>query len=48
MYGMYQKKEIKLAETIIFLDLLRDELYEQLLSTVGAQANELLRSVQNN
>ena len=44
---MYQKKEIKLAETIIFLDLLRDELYEQLMIAIGAQANELLRSVQN-
>ena len=44
---MYQKNEIKLAETIIFLDLLRDELYEQLMIAIGAQANELLRSVQN-
>jgi hypothetical protein len=44
---MYQKKDIQLAETIIFLDLLRDELYEQLMSALGTQANELLRTVQN-
>jgi hypothetical protein len=44
---MYQKKEITLAETIIFLDLLRDQLYEQLMDSLGAQAHELLRSVQN-
>ncbi|NRD77975.1 hypothetical protein HPT25_11325 [Bacillus sp. BRMEA1] len=44
---MYKKDAIKLAETIIQLDLLRDELYEELMKTMGAKANELLRALQN-
>lgn len=44
---MYQKKEITLAETIILLDKLRDELYEELMIQLGARANELLRTIQN-
>ncbi len=41
-------REIKLAEQIIKLDRLRDELYEELLSTMGSRAHELLRKLQNN
>lgn len=44
---MYQKKDVTLAETIILLDQLRDELYEELMNALGAKAHELLRSIQN-
>lgn len=44
---MYQKEAIKLAETILRLDQLRDELYEELMKTMGSRANELLRALQN-
>lgn len=44
---MEMKKEIKLAEQILKLDRLRDELYEELLITLGANAHEFLRSLQN-
>lgn len=44
---MYQKNEIKLAEQIVKLDILRDELYEELMKTLGSRAQELLRRVQN-
>lgn len=44
---MFQKKEITLAQKIVHLDLLRDELYEELLKTLGSRASELLRRIQN-
>ncbi|WP_251550879.1 hypothetical protein [Neobacillus muris] len=44
---MYRKSDIKLAETIIQLDKLRDELYEELMLLLGAKAHELLRKLQN-
>jgi hypothetical protein len=47
-FEMYQKKDITLAETIILLDKLRDELYEELMIALGAKAHELLRNIQNN
>lgn len=40
-------REVKLAEQIIQLDILRDELYEELLTTFGWRAQEFLRAVQN-
>jgi hypothetical protein len=40
-------REFKLAEKIIQLDLLRDELYEELLKTYGWKAQDFLRAVQN-
>lgn len=40
-------REVELAEQIIKLDLLRDELYEELLETFGSRAQEFLRAVQN-
>ncbi|MBT2697366.1 MULTISPECIES: hypothetical protein [Bacillaceae] len=44
---MYRRNDIKLAERILQLDKLRDELYEELMKTMGSQANELLRRLQN-
>ncbi len=44
---MIGKDEIKLAKKIVRLDLLRDELYEELLKTLGSRAPELLRRIQN-
>ena len=44
---MKNEKEIRLAEQIIQLDLLRDELYEELLRTFGCRAHEFLRAIQN-
>jgi hypothetical protein len=44
---MYGKNEINLAQKIVRLDLLREELYEELLKTLGSQAHELLRRIQN-
>lgn len=44
---MYRKNEIKLAEKILMLDRLRDELYEELMKTLGVRAHELLRTLQN-
>ena len=44
---MYQKNDIQLAEKILKLDQLRDELYEELMKTLGSKANELLRTLQN-
>jgi len=44
---MYQKNEIKLAQKIVQLDLLRDVLYEELQKMMGSRAQELLRRVQN-
>ncbi|MEH6994378.1 hypothetical protein V7075_16950 [Neobacillus drentensis] len=44
---MYRTNEIKLAERIIQLDKLRDELYEELLKKIGTKGHELLRALQN-
>jgi hypothetical protein len=44
---MYQRHEINLAKQILQLDRLRDELYEELMKVMGAQANDLLRQLQN-
>lgn len=44
---MYRSNEIKLAEQILKLDKLRDELYEELMKKVGSRAHELIRAVQN-
>lgn len=44
---MYRKNEINLAKKIVRLDLLRDELYEELIKTLGSRAPELLRRIQN-
>jgi hypothetical protein len=44
---MSQQKELKLAQLIVQLDLLRDELYEELLNRLGNIAHALLRAVQN-
>jgi hypothetical protein len=44
---MYQRQEIQLAEKILQLDRLRDELYEELMKVMGPQANDLLRKLQN-
>lgn len=44
---MYRKNDIQLAAKIVKLDLLRDELYEELMKQLGSKAPELLRKVQN-
>ncbi|MGM0902283.1 MAG: hypothetical protein ACQEXB_14455 [Bacillota bacterium] len=44
---MKNTREVQLAERIIQLDLLRDELYEELLKTYGWRAQDFLRAVQN-
>ena len=44
---MAHRNEIKLAEKILQLDKLRDELYEELMKTMGSKGNELLRRLQN-
>lgn len=44
---MYRKNEINLAKKIVRLDLLREELYEELLKNLGSRAPELLRRIQN-
>jgi hypothetical protein len=44
---MYRRIDIKLAERILQLDKLRDELYEELMKTMGSQASDLLRRLQN-
>jgi hypothetical protein len=44
---MYRSNEIKLAEQILQLDKLRDELYEELMKKLGSRAHELIRKVQN-
>jgi hypothetical protein len=46
-FQMYRRNDIKLAERILQLDKLRDELYEELMKAMGSQANELLRRLQN-
>lgn len=44
---MREEREVKLAQLIVLLDVLRDELYEELMQALGKQAPELLRAVQN-
>ncbi len=44
---MKNGRELQLAERIIQLDLLRDELYEELMETLGNRTHEFLRAVQN-
>ncbi|CAH0344762.1 hypothetical protein [Bacillus sp. CECT 9360] len=44
---MEQRKEILLAQKIIQLDILRDQLYEELIKTLGSRGHELLRIMQN-
>lgn len=44
---MNSKEAIKLAEKILELDLLRDEVWESLAEIAGDKAHELLRRVQN-
>jgi hypothetical protein len=44
---MNQRYEIKLAMQILQLDKLRDELYEELMKTMGNKGPELLRKLQN-
>ncbi|UOY92746.1 hypothetical protein MUG87_00935 [Ectobacillus sp. JY-23] len=41
------RESIVLAEKIVELDLLRDQLLEQLMDMAGNEAFELLRSIQN-
>ncbi|WP_199484476.1 hypothetical protein [Peribacillus glennii] len=43
----YDSKEIRLAEKIIQLDILRDQLLEELMELAGTRTHELLRTVQN-
>jgi len=45
--NMYQNEAIKLAEAILRLDELRDELYEELMKIMGSKGSELLRTLQN-
>jgi hypothetical protein len=44
---MYRSNDIKLAEKILQLDKLRDELYEELMKELGSRAHELIRALQN-
>jgi predicted RNA-binding protein len=44
---MFRTNEIKLAEQILQLDKLRDELYEELMKELGSRAHELIRALQN-
>ena len=44
---MKNRKNVQLAELIIQLDLLRDELYEELLDHCGSRADDLMRLLQN-
>jgi hypothetical protein len=44
---MYRTNEIMLAEQILQLDKLRDELYEELMKRLGSRAHELIRALQN-
>ncbi|MCH6265579.1 hypothetical protein, partial [Neobacillus citreus] len=47
MIRMNQKNSIRLAKTILLLDKLRDELYEELMKNLGSRGHELLRKLQN-
>jgi hypothetical protein len=42
-----KEKAISIANEIIQLDLLRDELYEELVALIGNKAAEVLRIIQN-
>ena len=44
---MKNRRNEQLAELIIQLDVLRDELYEELLGHCGSRAEDLLRLLQN-
>ncbi|GGH83854.1 hypothetical protein JOD43_000805 [Pullulanibacillus pueri] len=44
---MKQDKALILAEKIIQLDMLRDELFEELVTLSGNRASEILRVAQN-
>ncbi|WP_423406960.1 hypothetical protein AABM38_13830 [Heyndrickxia sp. MSNUG] len=44
---MKNQNDLSLAQLIVLLDVLRDELYEELLKSRGNQAQTILRSVQN-
>jgi hypothetical protein len=44
---MSKEKAIALANEIIELDLLRDELYEEMITLLGNNAAEILRFIQN-
>ncbi|MBD8067698.1 hypothetical protein [Bacillus sp. PS06] len=44
---MNKEKAISIANEIIQLDLLRDELYEELVALIGNKAAEVLRIIQN-
>lgn len=48
MVYMKHKREITLAQQILILDRLRDELFEELLAALGSNAHEFLRQLQNN
>ena len=41
------ENEMQLAEMIIQLDLLRDQLYEELQNNFGSRSQDFLRTVQN-
>ena len=41
------ENEMQLAEMIIQLDLLRDQLYEELQNSFGSRSQDVLRTVQN-
>ena len=41
------ENEMQLAEMIIQLDLLRDQLYEELQNSFGPRSQDFLRTVQN-
>ena len=41
------ENEMQLAEMIIQLDLLRDQLYEELQNSFGSRGQDFLRTVQN-
>lgn len=45
--GRIDDRSIQLAEKIIELDLLRDELLEELMVLAGNRAFDLLRTLQN-
>ena len=44
---MKNRRNVQLAQLIIQLDLLRDELYEELLDHCGSRADDLMRLLQN-
>ncbi|WP_180954532.1 hypothetical protein [Bacillus sp. V5-8f] len=44
----FDTKEIQLAQKIIELDILRDQLLEELMEMSGSHTHELIRIIQNN